>query len=252
MRSEQTVTTVVGIRHHRCEYSWAAIHCRRWVPQLLKPWAPAIHFSSFTERQGGGGVTGVTWCPGHRVRHRDGQSPFPGHERECPRPFALPGPLVIAGTPWAPSAPAPWLSRSTRRTGFHRGHAGILAAPCLPASPPRLPPRRPNQELVAAPRVAVGVLPALAQCFRPEPGVPDHGLGQHLAYLLSRPEPPRRLYPGRPRGSRRTAPSFSVHTQWWQPTVRCVRSAACPTRPHNPGEHPTKGGGSPDIARSEG
>ena len=49
--------------------------------------------------------------------------------------WVLPDPLVIARTPLAPSAPAPWLSRSTRRTGSRRGAGGDRRG----AAPPSLP-----------------------------------------------------------------------------------------------------------------
>jgi len=59
------------------------------------------------------------------------------------------------------------------------GQARIVAVPRLPGSPARLPALRPNQELVAAARMAVGFLPTFAQGFRSQPGLSDHFLGYH-------------------------------------------------------------------------
>jgi len=78
------------------------------------------------------------------------------------------------------------------------GLTGIVTLPRLPGAPARLPAFRPNQELVAAARVAMGFLPTFAQRFRPQPGLSDHFLGYHrLASAPGRASAPRRSR-GRP------------------------------------------------------
>ena len=136
----------------------------------------------------------------------------------------------------APSAPAPWPWRTRRRTGSHSGAGEDRRG----AAPPRRP-GWPWASFRHAHRAS-----ARSQASRT------------MASVSICPPPPASGAPAAPLpgvapGVRGRRPHLSRWTtQWEQATVRCVRSATRHTRPHNPGEHPTRGSAHPTSPAAMG